>query len=146
MVPFLSTVQHIRLRPRPHVSGDFCICKFFYADKKISVSTRSVYDHHMYPIRIWTSQRISQQSILENLAQKKTGSDTVTAAYTKITYRSFRTYLDTQRIQKFPLRRAYTEISGYTERIRRTCEDARCIRIKKFVIQKSLDTCGRGLM
>ena len=28
------------LRPRPHVSGDFCIRKFFYADTKISASTR----------------------------------------------------------------------------------------------------------
>ena len=102
------------VRPRPHVSGDFCIRKFFYADTKISVSTRSVYESyttvHTYPIRIRTSQRISQQSmritkkadpaiilapnsrlscfllaaILENLARKKTGSDTVTSAYTKI--------------------------------------------------------------
>ena len=62
---------HIRLkdalRPRPHVSGDFCICKFFYADTKISASTRSVYESyttvHTYPIRIRTSQRISQQSM-----------------------------------------------------------------------------------
>ena len=32
------------IRPRPHVSGDFCIRKFFYADTKISASTRSVYE------------------------------------------------------------------------------------------------------
>ena len=55
------------LRPRPHVSGDFCIRKFFYADTKISASTRSVYESyttvHTYPIRIRTSQRISQQSM-----------------------------------------------------------------------------------
>ena len=55
------------LRPRPHVSGDFCIRKFFYADTKISVSTHSVYESyttvHAYPIRIRTSQRISQQSM-----------------------------------------------------------------------------------
>ena len=55
------------LRPRPHVSGDFCIRKFFYADTKISASTRSVYESyttvHKYPIRIRTSQRISQQSM-----------------------------------------------------------------------------------
>ena len=31
---------------------------------------------------------------------------------------------------------AYTEISGYTERIRRTRVDARCIRIKKFADTK----------
>ena len=71
------------LRPRPHVSGDFCIRNFFYADTKISASTRSVYKSyttvHTYPIRIRTSQRISQQSM-----RIKTGSDTVTSAYTKI--------------------------------------------------------------
>ena len=49
---------------------------------------------------------------------------------------SVHTYPDTQRIQKFPLRRAYTEISGYTERIRRTRVDARCIRIKKLADTK----------
>ena len=38
---------------------------------------------HTYPIRIRTSQRISQQS-MENLARKKTGSDTVTSAYKKV--------------------------------------------------------------
>ena len=46
------------------------------------------------------------------------------------------TYPDTQCIQKFPLWRAYTEISGYTERIRRTRVDARCIRIKIFADTK----------
>ena len=64
------------VRPRPHVSGDFCIRKFFYADTKISASTRSVYESyttvHTYPIRIRTSQRISQQSMR------------ITSAYTKI--------------------------------------------------------------
>ena len=49
---------------------------------------------------------------------------------------SVHTYPDTQRIQKFPLWRAYTEISGYTKRIRRTRVDARCIRIKKFADTK----------
>ena len=49
---------------------------------------------------------------------------------------SVHTYPDTQRIQKFPLWRAYTEISGCTERIRRTRVDARCIRIKKFANTK----------
>ena len=49
---------------------------------------------------------------------------------------SVHTYQDTQRIQKFPLWRAYTEISGYTERIRRTRVDARCIHIKKFADTK----------
>ena len=55
------------LRPRPHVSADFCIRRFFYADTKISASTRSVYELyttvHTNPIRIRTSQRISQQSM-----------------------------------------------------------------------------------
>ena len=54
----------------------------------------------------------------------------------KYTDTSVHTYPDTQRIQKFPLWRAYTEISGYTERIRRTRVDARCIRIKKFANTK----------
>ena len=38
---------------RPHASEDFCIRKFFYADTKISASTRSVYESyttiHTYP-------------------------------------------------------------------------------------------------
>ena len=54
----------------------------------------------------------------------------------KYTDTSVHTYPDTQRIQKFPLWRAYTEISGYTERIRRTRVDARCIRIKKVADTK----------
>ena len=54
----------------------------------------------------------------------------------KYTDTSVHTYPDTQRIQKFPLWRAYTEISGYTEPIRRTRVDARCIRIKKFADTK----------
>ena len=49
----------------------------------MSASTRSVYESyttvHTYPIRIRTSQRN-----LENPSRKKTGSDTVTPAYTKI--------------------------------------------------------------
>ena len=54
----------------------------------------------------------------------------------KYTDTSVHTYPDTLRIQKFPLWRAYTEISGYTERIRRTRVDARCIPIKKFADTK----------
>ena len=54
----------------------------------------------------------------------------------KYTDTSVHRYPDTQRIQKFPLWRAYTEISGYTERIRRTRVDARCIHIKKFADTK----------
>ena len=53
------------IRPRPHVSGDFCIRNFFYADTKISASTRSVYESyttvHTYPIRIRTSQRVLKE-------------------------------------------------------------------------------------
>ena len=128
--------QWICLRPRPHVSGDFCIRKFFYADTKISASTRSVYESyttvHTYPIRIRTSQRIGQQS--------SRGKRLVLILWRqriqKYTDTSVHTYPDTQRIQKFPLWRAYTEISGYTERMRRTREDARCIRIKKFADAK----------
>ena len=66
-------------------------------------------------------------AILENLARKKTGSDTVTPAYTKI-YGYERPHVSGYT--------AYTEISGYTERIRRTHVDARCIRIKKFADTK----------
>ena len=64
---------------------------------------------------------------MENLARKKTGSDTVTSAYTKI-YGYERPHVSGYT--------AYTEISGYTERIRRTRVDARCIRIKKFADTK----------
>ena len=115
-------------RSRPHVSGDFCIHKFFYADTKISASARSVYESytivHTYPIRIRTSQRISQQSMR------------ITSAYTKI-YGYERPHVSGYTaIQKFPLWRAYTEISGYTERIRRTRVDARCIRIEKLADTK----------
>ena len=129
-------LETFSLRPRPRVSGDFCIRKFFYADTKISASTRSVYESyttvHTYPIHIRTSQRISQQS--------SRGKRLVLILWRqriqKYTDTSVHTYPDTQRIQKFPLFRVYTEISGYTERIRRTRVDARCIRIKKFVDSK----------
>ena len=111
------------LRPRPHVSGDFCIRTFFYADTKISASTRSVYESyttvHTYPIRIWTSQRISQQSM-----RIKTGSDTVTSAYTKI-YGYERPHVSGYT--------AYTEIS--------TLESVyRNLRIHRAY---TADTCGR---
>ena len=125
----------MKLRPRPHVSGDFCIRKFFYADTKISASTRSVYESyttvHTYPIRIRTSQRISQQSM--RITEKAVLWRQRIQKYTDT---SVHTYPDTQRIQKFPLWREYTEISGYTERIRRTRVDARCIRIKIFADTK----------
>ena len=67
LTPCAVVIFRIKVRPCPHVSGDFCIRKFFYADTKISASTRSVYESyttvHTYPIRIRTSQRISQQSM-----------------------------------------------------------------------------------
>ena len=115
------------LWPRPHVSGDFCIRKFFYADTKISASTRSVYESyttiHTYPIRIrtsqLTSQRISQQSM-----RIKTRSDTVTSAYTKI-YEYERPHVSGYT--------AYTEIS--------TMESVyRNLRIHRAY---TADTCGR---
>ena len=56
----------------------------------------------------------------------------------KYTDTSVHTYPDTQRIQKFPLWRAYTEKSGYTERMWRTRVDARFIRIKKNCGYKNL--------
>ena len=108
---------------------------FFYADTKIS-ATRSVYESyttvHTYRIRIRTSQRISQQS--------SRGKRLVLILWRqriqKYTDTSIHTYTDTQRIQKFLLWIAYTEISGYSERIRRTRVDARCIRIKKIADAK----------
>ena len=132
------------IRPRPHVSGDCCIRKFFYADTKISASTRSVYESyttvHTYPIRIRTSQRISQQSmriehttfllaaILENLARKKTGSDTVTSAYTKIY--GYNYGYERPHVSGYT---AYTEIS--------TLESVyRNLRIHRAY---TADTCGR---
>ena len=60
------------------------------------------------------------------------------SVYKNIRIRASTRIPDTQRIQKFPLWRAYTEISGYTERIRRTRVDARCIRIKKICGYKNL--------
>ena len=94
---------------------------------KISASTRSIYESyttvHTYPIRIRTSQRISQQS-MENLARKKTGSDTVTSAYTKI-YGYERPHVSGYT--------AYTEIS--------TLESVyRNLRIHRAY---KADTCGR---
>ena len=136
-------------RPRPHVSGDFCIRKFFYAIQKY------LRPHVAYTNRIRPSTRIRFVSGhlkgLVNRAWKiSRGKRLVLILWRqriqKSTDTRVHTYPDTQRIQKFPLWKAYTEISGYTERIRRTRVDARCIRIKKNLqIQKSPDTCGRGL-
>ena len=74
---------------------------------------------HTYPIRIRTSQRISQQSM-----RIKTGSDTVTSAYTKI-YGYERPHVSGYT--------AYTEIS--------TLESVyRNLRIHRAY---TADTCGR---
>ena len=76
-------------------------------------------NHHTYPIRIRTSQRISQQSM-----RIKTGSDTVTSAYTKI-YGYERPHVSGYT--------AYTEIS--------TLESVyRNLRIHQAY---TADTCGR---
>ena len=87
--------------PRPHVSGDFCIRNVFYADTKISASTRSVYESyttvHTYPIRIRTSQRISQISRGKRLVLILWRQ-----RIQKYTDTSVHTYPDTQRIQKSP--------------------------------------------
>ena len=66
----------------------------------------------------------------------KTGSDTVTSAYTKI-YGYERPHVSgyTAYTEISTLESVY-RISGYTERIRRTRVDARCIRIKKFADTK----------
>ena len=89
---------------------------------------------HTYPIRVWTSQRISQQS--------SRGKRLILILWhqriQKYTDTSVHTYPDTQRIQKFLLWWANTEISGYTERIRWTHVDAMCIRIKKICGYKNL--------
>ena len=93
---------------------------------------------HTYPIRILTSQRSSQQSM--RISKKVEPARLVLILWRqriqKYTDTSVHTYPDTQRIQKFPLWRVHTEISGYTMRIRRTRMDARCIRIKKFADTK----------
>ena len=101
-----------------------------------------------YPVRIRTPQRISQQSMR---ITKKAEPAIILAPNSRLSclftwgfntwfwycdisvYKNIRIRASTRiRIQKFPLWAAYTEISGYTERIRRTRVDARCIRIKKF--------------
>ena len=107
-----NTVQ----RPRPHVSGDFCIRKFFCADTKICAFSCSAYGSyttvHTYPIRIRPSQRISQQSMR------------ITSAYTKI-YGYERPHVSGYT--------AYTEIS--------TLESVyRNLRIHRAY---TADTCGR---
>ena len=101
----------------------FLYPQIFSCGYKISASTRSVYESyttvHTYPIRIRTSQRISQQSM-----RIKTGSDTVTSAYTKI-YGYERPHVSGYT--------AYTEIS--------TLESVyRNLRIHRAY---TADTCGR---
>ena len=112
-----------QVRRRLHVSGDSCICKFFYADTKISASTRSVYESyttvHTYPIRIRTSQRISQQSM--RITKK---AEPVTSAYTKI-YGYERPHVSGYT--------AYTEISTLESLYRN-------LRIHRAY---TADTCGR---
>ena len=125
----------ISVRPRPHVSGDFCIRKFFHAD------TKYLRPHVAYTNRIRPSTRIQFVSgHLKGLVNRACALRLVLILWRqriqKYTDTSVHTYPDTRRIQKFPLWRAYTEISGYTERIRRTRVDARCIRIKKFADTK----------
>ena len=130
-----STMHQLifQVRRRLHVSGDFCIRKFFYADTKISASTRSVYESyttvHTYPILIQTSQRISQQSM--RITKK---AEPVTSAYTKI-YRS--THIRIHSVYgNFHSGEPIQKISGYTECIRQTRVDARCIHLKKFADTK----------
>ena len=70
-------------RMRPHVSGDFCIRKFFMRIQKY-LRPHEAYTNRVRPstrIRFVSGhlKRISQQSI-----RIKTGSDTVTSAYKKI--------------------------------------------------------------
>ena len=115
--------------PRPHVSGDFCICKKYLRP------------HVAYTNRIRPSTRIRFVSgHLKGLVNRACEKRLVLILWRRRTQKctdtSVHTYPDTQRIQKFPLWRAYTEVSGYTERIRRTRVDARCIRIKKFADTK----------
>ena len=75
---------------------------FFYADTKISESTRSVYESyttvHTYPIRMRTSQSISQQ----NSRGKRLDLILWRQRIQKYTDTSVHTYPDTQRIQKSP--------------------------------------------
>ena len=97
--------------------------------------------HVAYTNRIRPSTRIRFVSgHLKGLVNRACGKRLVLILWRqriqKYTDTSMHTYPDTQRIQKFPLWRAYTEISWYSERIRRTRVDARCIRIKKFADTK----------
>ena len=118
-----------RIRPRPHVSGDFCIRNFFFM--RIQKYLRP---HVAYTNRIRPSTRIRFVSgHLKGLVNRACA---LRQRIQKYTDTSIHTYPDTQRLQKFPLWRAYTKISRYTERIRRTRVDARCTRIKKFADTK----------
>ena len=79
----------------------FLYPQIFYADTKISASKRSVYESyttvHTYPIRIRTSQRISQISPGKRLVLILWRQ-----RIQKYTDTSVHTYPDTQRIEKFP--------------------------------------------
>ena len=66
-------------------------------------------------------------------------------SHTKVSGYSVHTSPETLRTRKFPLWRAYTEISGYTHRIQWTRVDASRIRIKKSSDTRSPDSCRRGL-
>ena len=126
-------------RPRPHVSGDFCMRKFYYVDTKISASTRSGYESyttvHTYPIRIRTSQKISQQVLIRWRQRVQKYKDTSVHTYPdtqRIVYRNFHSG---ERIQKSP--DTPSVYGGHMWTIGVSAQ-------KDLRIQKSPDTCGRG--
>ena len=102
--------QFARFENRKLGPRDFCIRKFFYADIKISASTRSVYESyttvHTYPIRIRTSLRISQQSMrITKKAEPELSvyKDIRIRASTRIQIHSvYRNFHSGERIQKSP--------------------------------------------
>ena len=117
----------------------FVSANFFYADTKISASTCSVYKSYMtvhtYPIRIQTSQRISQQSM--RITKK---AEPVTSAYTKI-YRS--THIRIHSVygnfhSGEPIQKSLDTPSVYGGHVW-------TLGVSSLRIQKSPDTCGWGL-
>ena len=101
-VNFAQVTKTPSTRIRRFLYPQFFYFLFFYGDTKISASTRSVYESYTtvqtYPIRIRTSQRISQQS--------SRGKRLVLILWRqriqKYTDTSVHKYPDTQRIQKSP--------------------------------------------
>ena len=108
---------------------------------------KSLATHPSVHIGIHTNQRthnVRTRHHLEIFARKILDRYCDVIVYKNIWVRAS-TSTRRHRLQKFPLWRASTEISGDTECIRRTRVEASCICIKTFADAKSPDSCGRGL-